>query len=142
MQACTGFASLGLCLTTTRDNILHRFGDTNILPYLHTVMVFMHHLTFLPGAISLVGQEYPWKLTSLMLNTFLDKYTTYARIEGESFPEPEKGDNHRPLPEDYAMRGLLWTDRYFPHWFTYELHRDQRRYRGCLRQELSAGFER
>jgi hypothetical protein len=121
----------------THNVILRRFGDTNILPYLHTVMVFMHHLTSLPGAISLVGQEYPWKLTSLMLNTFLDSYTTYARIEGESFPEAERGDNHRPLPEDYAMRGLLWTDRYFPHdWFTYDLQDDDEKY-----MELASFYE-
>ncbi|OIW31112.1 hypothetical protein CONLIGDRAFT_573632 [Coniochaeta ligniaria NRRL 30616] len=121
----------------THNVILRRFGDTNILPYLHTVMVFMHHLTFLPGAISLVGQDYPWKLTSLMLNTFLDKYTTYARIEGGSFPGPERGENHRPLPEDYAMRGLLWTDRYFPQdWFTYELQDDDEKY-----MELASFYE-
>lgn len=113
----------------THNVILRRFGDTNILSYLHTVMVFMYHLTSLPAAIDLVGQEYPWKLTSLMLNTFLDSYTTYSRIEGEVLPEPEKGDSHRPLPEDYAMRGLLWTDRYFPdNFFSYEPQDDDEKY--------------
>lgn len=113
----------------THNVILRRFGDTNILPYLHTTMVFMHHLTSLPAAINLVGQDYPWKLTSLMLNTLLVSYTTYPRIEAEAFPEPEKGNNHRPLPEDYAMRGLLWTDRYFPkNFFTYALQDDDEKY--------------
>jgi hypothetical protein len=95
--------------------ILQRFGDTNILPYLHVTLVFMHHLTFLSEVIDLVAQEFPWKLTALMLNTLLDSFQAYDRIEGESFPDNfEKGESRRPLPEDYAMRGLLWTDRYYP----------------------------
>ncbi|KAB5515370.1 hypothetical protein GE09DRAFT_1160222 [Coniochaeta sp. 2T2.1] len=51
----------------------------------------MHHLTTLPLAIELVGREYPWKLSALMLHTFLDSYKTYSRIESEAFPEPENG---------------------------------------------------
>jgi hypothetical protein len=121
----------------THNVILRRFGDTNILSYLHTVMVFMHHLTSLPAAINMVGQEYPWKLTSLMLNTFLDSYSAHPRIEGEAFPEPERGVNHRPLPEDYAMRGLLWTDRYFPDdFFTYDPQDDDEKY-----MELASFYE-
>lgn len=121
----------------THNVVLRRFGDTNILPYFHTILAFMYYLTSLPGAISLVGQEYPWKLTSLMLNTFLDSYTTYARIESENFPEPEKGANHRPVPEDYAMRGLLWTDSYLPDsWFTYDLQDDDEKY-----MELASFYE-
>lgn len=121
----------------THNVVLRRFGDTNILPYFHTILAFMYFLTSLPDAISLVGQEYPWKLTSLMLNTFLDSYTTYARIEGEDFPQPEKGANHRPVPEDYAMRGLLWTESYLPDsWFTYDLQDDDEKY-----MELASFYE-
>jgi hypothetical protein len=94
--------------------ILQRFGDTNILPYLHVTLVFLYHLTFLTDVIDHVAADFPWKLTALMLNTLLDSFKAHARIEAESFPDSETGGSRRPLPEDYAMRGLLWVDRYYP----------------------------
>ncbi|KAH6667759.1 hypothetical protein B0J14DRAFT_547891 [Halenospora varia] len=40
------------------------------------------------------------------------------RIETDTFPIPEK-DDPRPFPEDFAVRGLLWAEGYFPsNWFT------------------------
>ncbi|KAH7312114.1 hypothetical protein BKA65DRAFT_574916 [Rhexocercosporidium sp. MPI-PUGE-AT-0058] len=44
-------------------------------------------------------------------------HVTLARIESTDFPLPAKNDV-RPFPEDFAMRGLLWADGYFPEkWF-------------------------
>ncbi|KAL1865030.1 hypothetical protein Daus18300_007377 [Diaporthe australafricana] len=38
----------------------------------------------------------------------------HERIESDEFPRP----NDRPLPEDWSLRGLLWTDKLFPSdWF-------------------------
>jgi hypothetical protein len=52
-----------------------------------------------------------------MLNTILASGGSISGIENESFPRPEK-DDVRPLPEDFAVRGLLWTEGYFPDgWF-------------------------
>ena len=66
--------------------IFQRFGDTNILAYLHVTLVFVHHITFLSEVIELVGQQFPWKLLALMLNTLLDSFEAYDLIEGEGFP--------------------------------------------------------
>ncbi|KAK3383417.1 hypothetical protein B0T24DRAFT_566133 [Lasiosphaeria ovina] len=102
----------------THDVVLRRFGDPNILPYLHVILVFVHYLTFAPAAMSYLAPGFPWKLTAHMLNTLLDSYQTYSRIEGNTFPQAENAPK-RPLPEDYAMRGLLWADKYFPdEWFS------------------------
>lgn len=125
----------------THNVILRRFGDTNILPYIHVTLVFMHHLTNLPAAMDLVGAEFPWKLASQMLNTLLDscKKETLPRIEREAFPEDTvaKGENRRPLPEDYAMRGLLWVDRYHPNdWFANDRTDDDEKY-----MEVASMFE-
>ncbi|KAB5514953.1 hypothetical protein GE09DRAFT_1161685 [Coniochaeta sp. 2T2.1] len=99
----------------THTVIFQRYGDNNILSYIHVTLVFMYHLTFLPEVDNLVAKEFPWKLLTLMLNYLVDSAKDFERIEGEAFPnELEKGDSRRPLPEDYAMRGLLWTDDYFP----------------------------
>ena len=78
-------------------------------------LVFMHRLTFLPAVEERRGEGVPWKLLALMLNYLSDSVKDFDRIEGEAFPaELDKGDSCRPLPENYAMRGLLWTDDYFP----------------------------
>ena len=39
------------------------------------------------------------------------------RITNEAFPKPDAGPG-RPLPEDFVMRGQLWSNNYFPNtWF-------------------------
>ncbi|KAK3371963.1 hypothetical protein B0H63DRAFT_453344 [Podospora didyma] len=102
----------------THNVVFRRFGDPNILPYFHVTLVFMYHLTFYPEAMAYAAPEFPWKLAALMLNTLLDTCQSYPRIESEVFPHSEDAQR-RPLPEDYAMRGLLWTDKYFPDtWFS------------------------
>jgi hypothetical protein len=92
--------------------VFWRFGDPNILPYLHVTLVFMHFLSFMSGDdVDFVFREFPWKLLSVTLNTLLESVEEHSAIEAEAFPTFE---NTRPLPEDYAMRGLLWSDRYYP----------------------------
>src|SRR5208282_3650126 len=69
-----------------------------------------------------------WEPLSTMLNTLLGTYETRARIENEKFPFPEK-DDVRPFPEDFALRGLLWTENYFPdQWFTNEKIDEEEKY--------------
>lgn len=117
----------------TFDVVSRRFGDPNILPFLHVTLVFLYHLTFYQDAMSYVAPDFPWKLTALMLNTLLGScsQSDYARIEddggSEHFPmkktESTEGPSpmppsRRPLPDDFALRGFPWVDRYFPEgWF-------------------------
>jgi len=38
-------------------------------------------------------------------------------------------DEFRPFPEDFALRGLLWADNYFPEeWFTHEKIDEEEKY--------------
>jgi hypothetical protein len=109
--------------------VLRRFGDPNILPYLHVMFVFLHHLAFSPEVMRYVESEYPWKLTSLMLNTLLASCERYSRIEADTFPQLDKEEFRRPLPEDHALRGLPWVDRYFPpEWFVSDKTEDDEKY--------------
>ncbi|KAK4192456.1 EST/SMG-like protein 1 [Podospora australis] len=113
--------------TKTFDVVSRRFGDNNVLPYLHVTLVFLYHLTFCPDAMAIVEKEFPWKLTALMLNALLDSYKDYVRIEGEELPQSESVQ--RPLPEDYAMRGLLWAEKVFPsEWFANDKIDDDEKY--------------
>lgn len=102
----------------TYDIVSRRFGDPNILSFLHVTLVFVYHLTFYPDAMAYVSPAFPWKLTALMLNTLIGSCRSHARIEDEQFPKTESAAT-RPLPDDYAQRGFPWVDRYFPDgWFT------------------------
>jgi hypothetical protein len=112
----------------THDIVFKRYGDPAILGYLHTTLVFMHHLSVIPSAMQYM-EQFPWKLVSILLNTLIDNYSTYEKIESDTFPKPEGSEIPRPLPEDFAMRGLLWADDYFPlGWFDGERVDDEEKY--------------
>ncbi|KAI0011350.1 hypothetical protein F4779DRAFT_223317 [Xylariaceae sp. FL0662B] len=113
----------------TYNVVLRRLGDLNILPFLHVVMVFMHHLTYFPSAMAFVEKTFPWKLVSLQLNSLLLSYREHHRIHDEQFPRKAKEPAPRPLPEDFAMRGLVFVDKYFPNdWFSNEKIDDDEKY--------------
>ncbi|KAI8680008.1 EST1-DNA-bind domain-containing protein [Fusarium keratoplasticum] len=98
------------------ETVMRRWGDTNTLPFLHTVLVFMNHMTRFPGAISHIEGAFPWKLTSLMLNSLLVSCEAGYEVHSD-FRRPER-ELPRPLPEDFAMRGLIYSEDYFPSdWF-------------------------
>jgi hypothetical protein len=141
-------------LAGTYDIVCRRFGDPNILPFLHVTLVFVHHLTFCPDAMAHVAPRFPWKLTAFMLNALLSGSTAASSssapnvsqtlaplLEGEQFPGSGEvgkevgrervkqedgsadvvGRRKRPLPDDFAMRGLPWVEKYFPGgWFVTE----------------------
>ncbi|KAM6533213.1 hypothetical protein FALCPG4_006227 [Fusarium falciforme] len=98
------------------ETVMRRWGDTNTLPFLHTMLVFMNHMTRFPGAISHIEEVFPWKLTSLMLNSLLVSCEAGYEVHSD-FRRPER-ELPRPLPEDFAMRGLIYSEDYFPSdWF-------------------------
>ncbi|KAI2637880.1 hypothetical protein GGS26DRAFT_588249 [Hypomontagnella submonticulosa] len=103
----------------TSNVVLRRFGDLNVLPFLHVVLVFVFHLTHYPNAMLLVEKTIPWKLISLQLNSLLLSYRDHDRIHDEQFPRQDKELAPRPVPEDFAMKGLVWVEKYFPgDWFS------------------------
>jgi hypothetical protein len=112
----------------TLEIVLQRIGDPNVLPFIHVTLCFMLHMSRHPGAMDPLEADFPWELLSTFLNTLLATYKTSSRIESDTFPLPEK-DEVRPFPEDFAMRGLLWTDDLFPeNWFTNEKIDEEEKY--------------
>ncbi len=94
-----------LFLTNSIHNIVfRRYGDPNVLPYVHCSLAFVY-VSFYPDANDLVSPEFPWKLLSVSLNTLLSSFGDYDAIEKGDFPDSK--DFKQPLPEDYAIRGLL-----------------------------------
>lgn len=93
-------------------------GESDTLSYLHVILVFTYFIARHPRAIPYIDFGFPWELLASKLNTFFLSDYNLIRIEDDEFPNPED-DEIRPLPEDYALRGLLWATDYFPNnWFT------------------------
>jgi len=112
----------------TLEIVLGRIGDPNVLPLLHVTLVFMRYMAQHPRAMTLLATSFPWAALAIFLNTLLAPYKTSARIESKDFPLPIK-DDVRPFPEDFAMRGLLWADGYYPEkWFANEKIDDEEHY--------------
>ncbi|KAH9895394.1 hypothetical protein F4778DRAFT_746600 [Xylariomycetidae sp. FL2044] len=113
----------------TYDIVLHRIGDPNVLPFFHVVVVFMYHMSTFPDVMGIVEKSFPWKLVSLFLNSLLLTYREHARIQDDQFPRQDKELAPRPLPEDFAMKGLVWVDKYFPtDWFSNDKIDDDEKY--------------
>jgi hypothetical protein len=112
-QSESSFRNAKRLSNSTLRIVLQRIGDPNVLPFIHVTLIFMFNMSRFPGAMRFLHADFPWGLLSIMLNTLLASYGSPSRIENNKFPLPEK-DDVRPFPEEFAVRGLLWTDGYFP----------------------------
>ncbi|KAL1884234.1 hypothetical protein VTK73DRAFT_5370 [Phialemonium thermophilum] len=109
--------------------IFRRFRDINTLSYVHVILVFLRYIVKHHDAIQYVAAGFPWKLLSLWLNSALLEFNSSLRIEEDVFPKRPDGTPARPLPEDWALRGLLWAETFFPRgWFDENGSEDDERY--------------
>ncbi|ELQ41145.1 hypothetical protein OOU_Y34scaffold00300g6 [Pyricularia oryzae Y34] len=53
----------------------------------------------------------PWHLLCSCLSSFAEGFGTPEKYETSEFPRTAE---RRPLPEDWAMRGLVWAEMAFP----------------------------
>ncbi|KAI1259533.1 hypothetical protein F5Y18DRAFT_293654 [Xylariaceae sp. FL1019] len=112
----------------THEVVFRRLGDPNVLPYVHVIIVFMSYVTKCPNAMAHLEKHFPWKWVSMILNSLLISYQDYNRIKSKEFPR-ESGDAPRPLPEDFALKGLLWVEHYYPTgWFSNDKIDDDEKY--------------
>ncbi|KAI1086021.1 hypothetical protein F5B19DRAFT_502258 [Rostrohypoxylon terebratum] len=110
-------------LAVTCEIVLRRINDQNVVPFLHVVLVFIYYFTQFPAAMCFIETIFPWKLLSNQLNSLLSSYQSYDRIHNEEFPRQDGKSILCPLPEDFAMRGLIWTEGYFPcGWFSQDMN--------------------
>ncbi|OBS17061.1 hypothetical protein FPOA_12043 [Fusarium poae] len=98
---------------TTIETVLDRQGDVNTLPFLHTILIFIHYMTRHPAAINHLEDEFPWKLTAVMLNSLLGSCEPGYKVQSHTMLL-DSDQLTRPLPEDFAMRGLLYAEGYLP----------------------------
>ncbi|KAG7000612.1 hypothetical protein FocnCong_v012596 [Fusarium oxysporum f. sp. conglutinans] len=89
--------------------VLSRKGDTNTLPFLHVILVFIDYMRRHPTVMIYLEKRFPWESLVAFLNTLLvSPNQEYTREDG--FPIPYSAT---PLPEEFAMRGLHYSQDYF-----------------------------
>lgn len=99
--------------------VFRRKADTNALPFFHTILVFLNYISQHQKAMSLIENDIPWKEIVDALNEAYPALMSKPRMASAAFPRPPPNEPLRPLPEDYAMRGLALSQEYFPtDWFT------------------------
>ena len=125
MQAVTLAAKLAF--STLRVS-LRRLEDPNVYPLVHVYLVFLRTLVTVEEAMQCIESYVPW----IEICPFLNSLTTPSRavdwsLFSNDFPEPEE-EPGRPLPEDYIMRGQLYSQDYFPEdWFAKAMIDDDER---------------
>ncbi|KAF5132832.1 EST/SMG-like protein 1 [Metarhizium anisopliae] len=112
----------------TYEIVIARWGDKNTFPCLHTLLVFYWFMMDFDVGRQYLEGSLPWEQTALLLNYLLRTSEYTPRLDTPEIPWPEVGKAH-PLPEDYAMRGLIYTGTYFPKkWFDNTAIDDEEKY--------------
>jgi len=112
----------------TLDICLKRPKDNNVYPLVHVYLGFLGSLIVVlqtckyfehDTVLKTIERNIPWVSLCLFLNTLaLDPQVMTSRVWHDEFPRPVK-EKGRPLPEDFIMRGQLYTQWYFDaNWFT------------------------
>ena len=116
----------------TLDAVIERAWDDNALPFLHTALVFLFHVSSSEAAMERIEGEVPWKRIAQMMDIFMkkcEKAKFEPQFHGKEIPPPHKGETQLRLPEDYAMRGLIWSENVYPKkWFGGETQDEEEKY--------------
>lgn len=106
---------------------LSRVGDKNVFPLVHVYFVFFWSLAAVEKAMAYVERDVPWTAICSFLNTMTKPYTLTSRVQAVAFPKPAEGIG-RPLPEDFLIRGQMYSQWYFPEtWFRDAMIDDEER---------------
>ena len=102
----------------TLSSALQRIGDRSVFPLVHVYLVFLFSVVDIEKAMRLLERDVPWSELADFLNALAKPETMTPKVRSEKFPRPSDGIG-RPLPEDFLMRGQLWSEFYFPGtWFS------------------------
>ena len=106
---------LASCLTFTMLSIaMRRIDDKNVLPFVHISFVFLWSLTSIKQAINIIEQDVPWNEVC----SFLNALSLSDAVELKCFTDEYLKSNHEVLPEDFVMRGQIYSQWYFSEaWF-------------------------
>lgn len=107
---------------------LRRPHDPNVHPLVHVYLVFLRTLVSVKQAMKCIETYVPWIGICSFLNSLsIPSRSADPSLRSKDFPEPEEGPG-RPLPEDFVMRGQLYSQWYFPeNWFASAMIDDDER---------------
>lgn len=106
--------------------LLQRVGDKNVWPSVHVSLVFLWSLTIVDTAMSYVEQDVPWVQLCSFLNNLARPEAMTANVLADAFPQASSVG--RPLPEDFVIRGQVYSQWYFPDgWFQAAIVDDEER---------------
>lgn len=96
---------------------LRKPDDRNVHPMVHTSFVQILGFAGVEKAMIRLERWIPWDDIAFFLTSIATPEAITARVFASIFPKPQNGIG-RPLPEDFLMRGQLWSEHYFPEeWF-------------------------
>jgi hypothetical protein len=122
------FSLYASCLTfQTLSVLLDQIGNKNIYPTVHISLAFLWCLALNgKSSIEYVEAFVPWRKIATFLNTMIRDDADIRIFEGPIFPTVEE---RKQLPEDFFIRGQLWSKLYFPpHFFEDSLIEDEGRF--------------
>ena len=93
--------------------VASKIGDRNTIPYLHVTLAFLWSLSFVPGALFYLESYVPWAKLVTFLNTLGRSGVYDAQVESAEFPQSRSGVGQQ-FPEDFPIRGLIWSYFYYP----------------------------
>jgi len=80
---------------------------------MHVYLACLISLAYVPGALEYMECHVPWERLAVFLNTLGRSGVVDSHVEGSDFPLSLSGTG-RQLPEDFVMRGLVWSPNYLP----------------------------
>jgi hypothetical protein len=104
--------------------ILQRPYDNNTQPFLYVTLCFLQTLLSFrrytdqipkpsQDVLDVFLECTPWQLIASYGNTLIKRDNFGSRFETLEFLKPETG-KAKYCPEDYSIRGMLWTQDYYP----------------------------
>lgn len=101
----------GSCLAfETFSVILDQIANEHVYPAVHVYLAFIWCM-ILNDTMEHVDLVIPWSKIATFLTRMIRSDTDFSVIECDEFPVAE---NRKNMPEDFLIRGQVWSQRYFP----------------------------
>ncbi|KAJ5107831.1 DNA/RNA-binding domain E.t1.c1-type [Penicillium angulare] len=119
----SAIAAQGSALTFhTLAILLNEPSNEQMYPSIHISLAFIWCIALRPIAMQQFEQVIPWLPIAKFLNTLLSSGIDFSNSQNEEFPVYDNESGSRQLPEDFLIRGQVWSQLYYPEGFFYGAH--------------------
>jgi len=95
----------------TLSAFLDHIGNKNVFPAVHAYLAFIWCMALNNTSIKHIEVAVPWSKLATFLNAMLRSNTDLRVLERTEFPV---ADDRKCFPEDFLLRGQVWSQGYFP----------------------------